>query len=854
MSNALGKPVQVTDAAGSNTYYTYDPFNNPLTIRDNTNSAANQITNTYHIRGFLMTTSDPDMGGWTYVRDGYGQVTQQTDAKSQSISFTYDALSRPLTRVEPEGTTTWTWGVLADNTTTNKYIGRLKSVSAPGGYQETNIFDSKGRPQTVTYTEDTGYQVDYAYNNLGQLDTLTYPTSTSSYRLKLQFAYGYGLLNQVRDFNASSTIFWTLNASDALAHPIDETFGNGMRSITGYDTVTGGMYYRQSGTGGSTSNLQNESYTRDRNGSVTQRHDGVQELTESFFYDSMNRLDYSTLQVGSGSATTNLDVTINAIGNMTYKSDAGTFDYTTAQAGCSYYAHVQPHAVRNVAGNVYCYDANGNMTSRQGAPITWTSFNQPNQIGTGSNYSQFSYNANRQRWRQVANYSGTSETTIYVGGLLEKVTRGGVSEYKHYIPSGSSTTIYTRRSNGTTSTYYVARNSLGSSDVITDGTGATVLRESFAAYGARRGSVWSGSQSGADQTTVTSTTRRGFTDHEMLDNLNLINMNGRIFDPMLGRFASADPFIQDPMRSQSFNRYSYAMNQPLTLTDPSGFFSLGDLVNPFSRRNPLSPTGSIGRYLLGAPFVLPLIPMLGGPPSIALTYYSNRMNDRLMVQYPLLANVEIAAAGYWGGPFGCAGASAHVTRINGGDLKDILISAAVAYGGSVIGEHYGNTYSWERVGVDSFYGGVASAVQGGNFWRGAGFSFGTDAAAVIYKSVVNYAATPESGGSFQFKVDESSPPIEGANNFGEFVARDSSPKFLSEGGPVSLVANRVPGLNAVAGMHDEFIRHFSGTWRTVLNVPLMIPAAVGAYTAVIGVIPGAATGMMTVNNRPREHD
>ena len=65
--------------------------------------------------------------------------------------------------------------------------------------------------------------------------------------------------------------------------------------------------------------------------------------------------------------------------------------------------------------------------------------------------------------------------------------------------------------------------------------------------------------------------RQGFTGHEMLDNVGLIHMNGRVYDPELGRFVSADPIIQAPNNSQSFNRYSYVWNNPLSYTDPSGF-------------------------------------------------------------------------------------------------------------------------------------------------------------------------------------------------------------------------------------------------------------------------------------------
>jgi RHS repeat-associated protein len=66
---------------------------------------------------------------------------------------------------------------------------------------------------------------------------------------------------------------------------------------------------------------------------------------------------------------------------------------------------------------------------------------------------------------------------------------------------------------------------------------------------------------------------RGYTGHEHLDEFGLINMNGRMYDPLVGRFLSPDPFVQAPDYSQSFNRYSYCLNNPLIYTDPEGEFA-----------------------------------------------------------------------------------------------------------------------------------------------------------------------------------------------------------------------------------------------------------------------------------------
>ena len=64
---------------------------------------------------------------------------------------------------------------------------------------------------------------------------------------------------------------------------------------------------------------------------------------------------------------------------------------------------------------------------------------------------------------------------------------------------------------------------------------------------------------------------RGYTGHEMICGFGLINMNGRLYDPYLQRFLSPDPMVQAPGNAQSYNRYSYCMNNPLMYTDPSGY-------------------------------------------------------------------------------------------------------------------------------------------------------------------------------------------------------------------------------------------------------------------------------------------
>ena len=220
----------------------------------------------------------------------------------------------------------------------------------------------------------------------------------------------------------------------------------------------------------------------------------------------------------------------------------------------------------------FAHDANGNMTSGRGATVTWTSYNYPATIANGTDTAAFSYTPDRQYWKQISNYtSGGAATTIYVAGILEKVTAGGFTDFRHMIRAGGSKIIVSRSTSGTNTVNYVTSDHLGSNSAVTNSSGGMLVNSSFDAFGKRRGANWTGIPSAGDWVAIASTSRRGYTDHTMIDNLSLIQMNGRVQDPVLGRFVSADPFITEPGLTQNYNRYSYVYNNPLRFRDPSGF-------------------------------------------------------------------------------------------------------------------------------------------------------------------------------------------------------------------------------------------------------------------------------------------
>jgi RHS repeat-associated protein len=565
----LGQILRAVQASGSvdqsTMSYDYDAFTNLVRTTD---GAGNQIVIGYDVRGFKTSSNDPDLGNWTYDYFPTGELKRQTDAKSQVTTFTYDKLSRPLMRVEPSEagsgmqTTTWTWGSSAAAFN----IGQLQSITL-GTYSETYGYDNRSRLSSTTVVADGGtYVVGQSYNaSTGLLEAITYPTSTGAAPFKVKYEYETanksGLLLRVKDFNAG-TVFWQAVSSNALGQYQDVTLGNGLKTLTAFDSVTGAINRVDTGPGGGNTR-QWLQYSWDKVRNLTSRQDMNIAKTEIFTYDNLYRMIQA--QVLGNPALT---VAYNQLGNITSKSDLGSYSYHPTKK----------HAVTTAGPFTLTYDANGNIETQAGAganaTVDWTAYNLPKLISDAGGFSStFLYGPDRQRYKHVAVSLGVSEATIYIKRIFEKLTRATGVEYKHSIigPEGVFA-IHNRKSSGTNETIYLLKDHLGSTDVITSSTGASLLKLSFGPFGERRnGTTWVGPASPADYTALSNTTRQAFTGHEQIDNLDLIHMNGRVFHPLLARFGSPDPFVQAPFNSQSLNRYSYVFNNPLKFTDPSGF-------------------------------------------------------------------------------------------------------------------------------------------------------------------------------------------------------------------------------------------------------------------------------------------
>jgi len=244
------------------------------------------------------------------------------------------------------------------------------------------------------------------------------------------------------------------------------------------------------------------------------------------------------------------------------------------------------------------------------------------------------------------------------------------------------------KSDNSEQTRYLHRDHIGSVTAITDETGTVVETLSYDPHGKRRQATWED----AVTQVFSAETTRGFTNHEMLDDVGLIHMGGRVYDPDLGRFISADPHIQEPLNGQALNRYSYVLNNPLSYTDPSGYF--------FS---------SIFKAIKSV-----VSAVAGAVKSI--------LNNKVLRTIAAIAIAAIPGAGAPLSSHLLAGFGAGFVA-SGGNIKAGILGAVTAgafnyVGGIDFAQHFGQAASAAKVVAHGVIGGVVNEIGGGNFLSG----------------------------------------------------------------------------------------------------------------------------------------
>jgi RHS repeat-associated protein len=476
--------------------------------------------------------------------------------------------------------------------------------------------------------------------------------------------------------------------------------------------------------------------------------------------------------------------------------------------------------LRKVDDQSYSYDANGNVTSYEGKTLEYSVFDKPTRIQSKGHETTFKYGTARNRYERHDAYTdGKSKTTQYLGSVEKIQHSDGKLEFKRRLPGGALITLEQDSNNNilNETINYLHMDHLGSVDVITDAQGNIIQEMSFDLWGKRRdGTDWTKlgllELSGFNADTTT----RGYTGHEMLDEVGLIHMNGRVYDPRLGRFIQADSIIDGVSNTQGYGRYTYVKNNPLNATDPTGHFSLKRFVKKYWK--PLVVVGlSIATYGAATSWAAGW----GATWGTAATATSAAT---------LTASGAMAVGAISGAVGGFAGGVLQAGTLRGGVKGAVSGAIAGAAGGYA---NFGSVGGWgdaaRRVGISAVGGCGAGVASGGSCSKGARMAAMAQAVSVGIEKFSSKPTlgTPENkNGVYKLSDDKvrnqnhcftCDVADTNSNNIGIGVRSQNANQVLGAATPDSgwlsfnegSVASRglahVPGFNSGAVFHDTFV-------------------------------------------------
>ncbi|MFQ3246976.1 MAG: RHS repeat-associated protein [Arenicella sp.] len=618
-TNASGQMVKVVDHKSQVMLYRYNAQGN---LKETQDHLGNVISIKYDLIGRRTELDDPDLGISKYRHSSYGEIIEQEDAEGLIIYTEYDQLGRMKERRVPiVGTDTtidpslwvfdvseWTYdqgvnknGLLSSVITRTNAATTTEATS----YEQTYGYDLLNRlASETTVIQGQSFTQNYTYNGDGQLSYREFPSSGGAEVMGINLNYDNGYLASITDkplSSASCIEHWRATKYDALGRLTEERLGKFITTKRLIDNAQGVVRGIQSNmTIGNQQMVQDLVYDYDATNNVKLRLDQLTGVTEEFDYDDLHRL-LEHKRDGNVETT----VLYDAIGNITYKSDVGNYHYD-GPAG--------PHALSSVTlpmgqganlgqfavswdwdgavpnkslptihGQTFTYDKKGSIEQSGSRRLYWTAFSKPHlmiaqQAGGDQHGSKIEYDANFNRmlkqegtYSSFANLTAVKETTYYVGKDYERIENQEGVIHRYHIKAGSHA-IQIERKDGQSldDPKYMLSDNLGSTNVIINKFGKVEQRLEFDPWGMRTTASPLLSGEIIENDSVNDVTTRGYTGHEMDDEVGLINMNARIYDPYLGRFLSADPVLPDAGDMQQFNRYSYVTNNPLKYTDPTG--------------------------------------------------------------------------------------------------------------------------------------------------------------------------------------------------------------------------------------------------------------------------------------------
>jgi len=541
-TNSAGEKVKSMDPGGLIDYL-YNAQGLPTQIKIGSNVVS---TMSYDpIDGTQTQLIDANSGSIDYVYNAYGQLTQQTDAKG-STTQNYNQYGELTDITSPLGSIQYSYVQSGGG------VNQVETISNYDGSQEEFKYDRFSRLSEYSKTiNGIKYLFRYEYDNFGRKSKLIYP---SGFGIKYEYS-PEGYLEIVRSISNNS-ILWQGNSVNDKMQFTSTTKGDGLTTSYSYDAsglpdVFGGKI------------SLDYDFDANDNGNLSKLMNLATSNYQDFDYDNLDRL---TEVMTNDVVATIEEIQYSANGNIKRKGPLTNYSYHPSKINAI-------TSLQNSDNSIPVSEQN----------ISYNAFHQPSSIIEDIYELQLTYDPEGNRSSSTLFENGIEKRKrIYLGNYeIQEFPQDNRKQEIHYISGGNGLAAICVIEDGNEEIYYTYSDYLGSILTITDGLGNTVFEQSFDVWGRRRNpSNWS--YSGLNQSP--DWLYRGYTGHEHYEEFGLINMNGRMYDPAVGRMLSPDNFVQDPNSTQSYNRYSYVNNNPLKYYDPSGELRVS-IKNPLGFMN-----------------------------------------------------------------------------------------------------------------------------------------------------------------------------------------------------------------------------------------------------------------------------
>lgn len=524
-----------------------------------------ETTIAYDNHGRQILLADPSAGNTSYAYNASDEIVSSVDAKGNITSHFYDYQGRVTSTFIGETNVVVQYGTTGNG----KNLPIRKELDSACYFTYEYDADGKLRRKTLNHRGKT-WTFFYNYDHLERLSSLIYPNSYALY-------YQYDEENRVCKItdNLNRTL-WEKPVYDANGRIVAYTIGDDFYCMAEYNNY--GRVIAVACENAERNELFSETYTYDdKSINLIQRNffciasnaKNKQFIEEHFKYDSWGRLIHSQVETDSTGVSIEYDVN----GNILSKSDVGEYSYSADR----------PFAV-NAVKWAKPSDLPQNWLMNQ--DIAYTPFQRVASIeqlkiieGNPTLVkAEFSYNPDFERMTMTTTVGDTPAVTqFYFGDYEEKLIKGRKVQYCYVNSPSGLLAVSVKNTSEPFELYYTATDYLGSIRALITEDGKVAERFEFDPWGRRRNPythqpldpedpVFPAAKSYPDIVSI----ERGFCGQEHLDDFDLINLNARLYDPILGRFLSPDPFVQQPDNTQNMNRYSYALNNPFNYMDPSG--------------------------------------------------------------------------------------------------------------------------------------------------------------------------------------------------------------------------------------------------------------------------------------------